>query len=199
MSELDINWKPEFGTIYTWFAMDKKGHIAMMVNNCFGDLPLCLLKIPNIKSLFDDITDYIWDESEKYKAYSINKHGNTILDLYSHMKFKHMKDRLEVRAWIDARSDSNMRIRECNVPSIKGVFVYYGVEGNKEGDDYPVGYEGNTKMGDYFRYLVPTNYSSIEDFPQELRGGIAKSELIDFNIDRILFNEKINDYFPKTC
>ena len=49
MSILNINWKPEFGAIFTWFAMDKNGKIAVMVNNCFGDLPKALLSINNVE------------------------------------------------------------------------------------------------------------------------------------------------------
>ena len=52
-------------------------------------------------------------------------------------------------------------------------------------------------MGDYFRYLIPNVYSSIEDFPEELRHGIATSDTVDFTNDRLLYNDKINEYFPR--
>ena len=52
-------------------------------------------------------------------------------------------------------------------------------------------------MGDYFRYLMPTIYASIEDFPEELRHGIAISDTIDFTKDRLLDNDKISEYFPR--
>ena len=48
MSDLNENWKPTFGTIYTWFAMDKNGRIAMMMNNSWGDLPSSILSIKDI-------------------------------------------------------------------------------------------------------------------------------------------------------
>ena len=32
MSNLDENWKPMFGIVYTWFAMDKNGLIAVLIN-----------------------------------------------------------------------------------------------------------------------------------------------------------------------
>lgn len=85
---------------------------------------------------------------------------------------------------------------EVNLAINRGFFEYFAVEGNKEGEDYPVGYSGKTKMGDYYRYLVPTIYASIEDFPKELRHLIAVSPVLDFTSDRVLKNEKINYYFP---
>ena len=33
---IDEQWVAGFGEIVTWFAMDKAGAIAVMVNNCFG-------------------------------------------------------------------------------------------------------------------------------------------------------------------
>ena len=48
MANLDKDWRPEFGLIYTWYAMDKEGKIAMMINNNWGDLPKALLYIEGI-------------------------------------------------------------------------------------------------------------------------------------------------------
>jgi hypothetical protein len=59
MGDLDINWKPEFGSIYTWFAMDKNGLLAVMVNNCWGDLPKVILGKDNASSILDLLTEYI--------------------------------------------------------------------------------------------------------------------------------------------
>lgn len=39
MSGLNKDWCSEFGVVYTWFAMDKNGRVAVIVNNYFGDLP----------------------------------------------------------------------------------------------------------------------------------------------------------------
>ena len=128
MSVLNINWEPGFGTIFTWFAMDKNGKIAVMINNGFG-------------------------ESGQYS--------------------------------------------ETNLSANKGLYVYQAIEGSNPGQDYPVGYDGETKMGDYFRYLMPTIYASIEDFPEELRHGIAVSDTVDFTTDRLFDNNKINEYFPR--
>ena len=63
MSDLNENWKPTFGTIYTWFAMDKNGRIAMMMNNSWGDLPSSILSIKDIELLLDNLNEYMWEES----------------------------------------------------------------------------------------------------------------------------------------
>jgi hypothetical protein len=197
MNTLNINWEPEFGTIFTWFAMDKLGRIAVMVNNCFGNLPKELLSITNVESLLDQLTDYMWEESEKFNIYPNNKCGNTLLDLYPALRFSHFPTRKDVEQLIQERSSNKQSPRECNLPSRKGFFVYHGIEGDNPDQDYPVGYEDETKMGDYFRYLIPTIYASIEDFPEELRHGIAVSDEVDFTTDRLLDNARINEYFPR--
>ncbi|MCW2483508.1 hypothetical protein J5224_31115, partial [Candidatus Symbiopectobacterium sp. NZEC135] len=95
------------------------------------------------------------------------------------------------------RSGHEQKIGEYNLPSVKGFFVYHGIEGSFEGEDYLAGYEGSTKMGDYFRFLTPTVYGSIGDFPSELHRGIVVSDVVDFTMDRLFDNAKINDYFPR--
>ncbi|ASY77454.1 hypothetical protein BJK05_06500 [Pectobacterium polaris] len=197
MNTLNINWKPEFGTIFTWFAMDKHGKIAVMVNNCFGDLPKALLSINDAESLLDQLNEFLWEESEQFNVYPENKCGQTVSDLYSGLRFSHMASREEFDQWLKERSGYEQKIGEYNVPSVKGFFVYHGIEGSFEGEDYLVGYEGNTKMGDYFRFLTPTVYGSIADFPSELHHGIAVSDVVDFTTDRLFDNAKINDYFPR--
>lgn len=195
MSQLKTFWEPDFGTIYTWFGMDKNGKIAVMVNNCWGWLPNALLSINNFESLLDALNEYKWEESEKYTDYPSNKNGGTILDLYSFLVHRDTKYKREVKQWVKTKQFE--QLNEINLPSRKGFFVYHGIEGSAEGEDYPVGYNGKTKMGDYFRYLMPTVYASIEDFPEELRHGIAVSDSVDFTIDRLLDNDKINEYFPR--
>ncbi len=192
MNDLNKDWTPGFGTIYTWFAMDKNGLIAVMVNNCWGDIPKCLLKIPDLEFLLDDINEYMWEESKKYINYPENKNGKVELDLYSSLFFKKFKNKEEYIEWV---FKERMTLSHEMLPSIKGFFVYYAVEGDNEGDDYPIEYDGPTKMGDYYRYLLPTIYASINDFPKELWHGIAVSDTLDFTKDRLLDNSKINSYF----
>ncbi|EOC1348991.1 hypothetical protein ACI093_004127 [Cronobacter turicensis] len=195
MSDSTIKWEPGFGTIYTWFAMDRNGKIAVMVNNCWGWLPDALLSINDFEDLLDELNEYKWEESDKYFDYPNPKNGKTILDLYSSLVHRDAKSKKDVESWINARQLGELR--DENIPSRKGFFIYHGVEGDSHGKDYPVGYDGETKMGDYFRYLMPTVYASIEDFPEELRCGIVISDTIDFTTDRLLDNNKVNEYFPR--
>ncbi|HGN1202513.1 TPA: hypothetical protein ACKRO9_001916 [Providencia rettgeri] len=197
MSMLDINWKPSFGSVFTWFAMDKNGKIAVMINNGFGDLPKSLLAINNVTELLNDLNEYMWEESATFVNYPLNKGGSAILDLYSSCLYRHLSSKKEVEECIENELMTSGHYSDTNLAVNKGFFIYQAIEGNNPGDDYPVGYEGETKMGDYFRYLMPTIYASIEDFPEELRHGIAISDTIDFTKDRLLDNDKISEYFPR--
>ncbi|MBC8653922.1 hypothetical protein GQR86_13775 [Providencia vermicola] len=60
-----------------------------------------------------------------------------------------------------------------------------------------MGYDGETKMGDYFRHLVPTIYATISDIPIPLRQYIVVSDTLDFTKDRLLDNDKISEYFTR--
>jgi len=196
MSNLNVDWKPEFGFIYTWFAMDKNGKIAVLVNNSFGDLPKKLLEIDNIENYLDYLSEFMWEESDRYPNYPPNKLGSFVVDYFSKWRNKEIsKELLEKDLLADLKENRNYS--EVNLSANKGFFVYHAIEGNKEGDDYPIGYNGETIMGDYFRYLMPTIYGSIEDFPEELRKYIVVSENLDFTIDRILINNQINTYFTR--
>jgi len=196
MTNLNVDWKPEFGFIYTWFAMDKNGKIAVLVNNSFGDLPKKLLEIDNIENYLDYLSEFIWEESDRYPNYPPNKLGSFVVDYFSKWRNKEIsKELLEKDLLADLKE--NINYSEVNLSANKGFFVYHAIEGNKEGGDYPIGYNGETIMGDYFRYLMPTIYGSIEDFPEELRKYIVVSENLDFTIDRILINNQINTYFNR--
>ncbi|WP_318841805.1 hypothetical protein [Dickeya oryzae] len=197
MSSLNIDWKPEFGNIYTWFGMDRSGLIAMMVNNCFGDLPRPLLFLDNTESILDGLSEFVWEESCIYDKYPNDKCGEFSVDLYS---FWRNRDDLDVENIYMAMKDDlliSKNYSEANIPVNKGIFVYHAVEGTYEGEDYPVGYEGKTIMGDYFRFLVPTIYASINDFPEALQRGIVVSDSIDFTNTRVIENKNINKYFTR--
>lgn len=194
MSDLNINWVPNFGVIYTWIAMDKNGKIAVMVNNCFGDLPRVLLKIDNIELYLDKLSEFLWEESEVYDNYPLNKNGQMILDLYSKWRYKNIEKNILIQE-LKEDLDSNKNYSEVNFCVNKGLFVYHAIEGSREGEDYPIGYNGNTVMGDYFRFLVPTIYGTVQDFPEDLRQYIVVSNELDFTNDRIVRNDQINKYF----
>lgn len=197
MNSLNECWQPNFGTVYTWFAMDKNGLIAMMFNNSWGDIPKSILKINDAELLLDDLNEFTYEESESYSEYPSQKDGETLLDLYSGLMYRTYKCKKDVEEFIYQSSYNEDEMSDWTVPSKKGYFIYEAVEGSKEGEDFPVGYDGFTKMGDYFRHLMPTVYGSISDFPKELWHGIAVSNTLDFTKDRVLDNNKINEYFPK--
>ena len=83
MNDLGPNWHPNFGTIYTWYAMDRNGKISMMINNNWGNIPRSILNIKNIEDRLSDINDYVWEESAIYDTYPANKNGGLILDMYN--------------------------------------------------------------------------------------------------------------------
>ena len=197
VSILDENWTPGFGEIFTWFSMDKKGRIAVMVNNCYGNIPVCILRMKNINLWLDHINEYMWEESQKYTDYPEDKKGDFKVDLYSHVRYRSKNNKEEVEKEFKEEFESLGRMSEINIIVNRGFFEYYAVEGGYDEDkDYPVGYDGETKNGDYYRFLVPSIYASILDFPKDLRHIIAVSPTIDFTRDRVFDNNKINDYFP---
>lgn len=194
---LNEDWKPGFGEIITWFAMDRNGLIAVMVNNCFGKLPAVLLAVSDLEEKLDRLNEYMWEESGGCAAYPDNKKGSTSLDLYSSYRFGVSTSRQEVELLVSERSSYNTRLVEYAIPSIKGFYVYHAVEGSVSGEDYPVGYKDSTEMGDYFRFLVPTVKAGIEDFPEELRAAIVISDILDFTSDRVLLGSEVDRDFSR--
>lgn len=149
MSDLNLSWTPIFGQIYTWIAMDKFGHLAFMVNNNWGNIPKVILQKENTENELDMINEYIWEESSEFFNYPKNKMGKTKLDMYSHLAYADFLDRTAVENWVDDRSKYNGELREYSLPAIKGLFVFYAVEGSKPNEDFPVGCNIKTEMGDY--------------------------------------------------
>lgn len=199
MHELNLDWKPEFGHIVIWTAMDKNGKLALMINNCWGYVPKIILSKANINEILYDINDFLNEESDSYGFYPKNKEGDFILDLYSSLHMKNNSNRNTLISYLKRDLIERKNLNEINIVVNKGLFIYEAIEGNKEGDDYPVGYEGKTTMGDYYRYLMPTVYATIEDFPKELRQGIAVSHTLDFSKDRLIFNHDIDKHFTQTA
>ena len=197
MDALNEGWTPAFGNVFTWFAMDKNGKIAVMVNNCFGNIPLCILKINKIDEWLEKINEYMWEESSEYTEYPEDKGGDFEVDLYSCQRFKHKNNREEVEQELREDFIDFGRESEINFIANRGFFEYFALEGGyNDSGDFPIGYDGETKNGDYYRYLVPSIYASINDFPSELHHIIAVSNTLDFTKDRLLDNNKINEYFP---
>ncbi|MBP5077093.1 hypothetical protein HUS84_24585 [Pseudomonas chlororaphis] len=194
---LNKDWTPGFGELVTWFAMDKCGAIAVMVNNCFGSLPTVLLNMPGIDEGLDALNEFMWEESERFTEYPENKKGQTILDSYSAYSYRHTLSRQEVESWVSERSSFDSRLTEYSIPSIKGFYMYHGVEGSLPGEDFPKGYDGPTVMGDYFRYLMPSVFARIEDIPVELRGFVAVSDSLEFSKTPLIRSESVDGLFSK--
>jgi hypothetical protein len=195
MVELNESWLPGFGEIVTWFAMDRHGRIAVMVNNCFGVLPKALLRTIDIEKGLDQLSEYMWGESDEFLSVPENKMGKTKLDCYSAIVYRDAVSRHEVEQLVLEGSVSDLKVIEYSLPSVRGYFVYHAVEGAEEGQDYPVGYEGSSKNGDYFRYLVPAVYAGVEDFPLALRRFIVFSDKVDFEEDRLFESERVDELF----
>ena len=197
MFDLDPNWIPSNGRIYTWFCRDRYGRIAMMTNNCWGTIPNCLLTIIDINELLTDINEYAWNESNKFNRYVLKKNSELVLDMYSQWRYIDYPNKEDIINELYNQYNS-YNGGEISIVIDKGFFMYEAVEGNEEGEDYPVGYKEPTKMGDYFRFVCPTVFGNIEDFPKELWRGIPTSDSIDFMRNIVLDKDKINLYFPRT-
>lgn len=196
MGVLNENWKPEFGSIFTWFAADKNGHVSVMVNNCWGDIPQLLLQLKNIEERLDEFSEFMWEESTTYNELQYDIDGKTILDCYSADAYRSYPSKREIENLINEKPDPKLlAIREYDVPSKKGFYIYHAVEGDNPGEDYPIGYDGPTEMGDYFRYLIPTKMASISNIPVPLRDTIVVSNTLDFTKDKLIINKDINRFF----
>ncbi|NWC00781.1 hypothetical protein HX882_33440 [Pseudomonas gingeri] len=192
MSELSEDWVPGFGDIVTWFAADKFGRVAVMVNNCFGELPKILLKTVDLERELDRVSEYMWGESSEFPEVPLSKKGETKLDYYSLAAYRETS-RCEVEGIV--LQGSFLNASEYSLPSARGYFIFHAVEGDRGGVDYPVGYEGSSKVGDYFRYLVPTVYAGVEDFPESLRRFFVVSYSVDFEKDRFFESDRLNEFF----
>lgn len=192
---LNKDWQPGFGEIITWFAMDKNGLIAVMVNNCFGRLPSILLEVSGLEAKLDGINEFMWEESSEFFNYPESKAGRTLLDMYSFRRYRNTHSRKEVELMVSERSGFDKKLSEYSIPSIKGFYIYHAVESSVPGEDYPVGFNGKTVAGDYFRFLVPTVHAGIEDFPEGLRSLVVVSNALDFTSDQIITSDSIDVVF----
>lgn len=191
---LDASWKPEWGCIYMWLASDKDGNVALFVNNNWGDIPKCLINIPNIEDKINILTDFLYEYGDNLKEYFFRKNGKTILNFYSKFQYQAHISEKNVLTEINEAINADW-IRDETLPAYKGVYIYYGLDGYKKGDDYPIGFKGEADMGDYFKYLFPTEPACLIDFPKELRGIIAKTSQFSFAELDLIRNVDINKIF----
>ncbi|MFP8964988.1 hypothetical protein ACKC9G_00215 [Pokkaliibacter sp. CJK22405] len=199
-------FKPDFNSRIYWYAMDENGHIALMENFGWGDIPYSLQKLQDWLQGLDDLNEYINEELTPYKPYP-NKNGGFELDIYGSVIYSYKKpggksyktfSRDEVVRDLLETYSINPKNSPLSAATRKGIFTYRGVEGYKEGDDTPVGFDGEFKMGDYYRFLRPTEYLKISELPAPLRQYVCISNSIDFNKDRLIESQHIDSYFPNT-
>ncbi|MGO2303310.1 MAG: hypothetical protein ACTH5W_01240 [Providencia sp.] len=194
--QLDDNWKPGSARNHTWVAMDKNGHLAYMLNNGYGWLPTILLSIPNIKDKLSDLCEFVDGDSSKY-INNVDKRGGYLIDLYSSWVYENYCDKKTIVGELDNQLKCGDKYSDAAIGAKMGMFFFQGLEGHSKGEDFPVGYDGDSKMGDYYRFIVPTIFATIEDIPLPLRQYIVVSNTIDFTIDRLLDNDRISEYFPR--
>lgn len=194
--QLNKDWTPDSARNHTWLAMDKNRYLAIVLNNGHGWLPKTLLEIVNIKETLSDLGEYIDGDSIKY-INNINKNGGYTIDLYSSWAFEKYKNKKQIIDEFNSQLEKNDNYCDSLLATKMRLFFYQAVEGYSKGEDYLVGYDGETKMGDYYRFIVPTIYATIEDIPQPLRQYVVVSDSLDFTQDRLLDNDKISEYFTR--
>lgn len=197
MSLLHPEWEPGFGTVFTWFGIDAVGRIAMFVNNCFGNLPQELLKVDGVDSLLDRVSEIVWNESNDFKGWLLEKDGDGHLDVYSRLTYRDKTSRTEVELALMQAYKSAGRFAELSVAKHCGLYLYHALEGDVPIKDSPVGYDGSSRLGDYFRYIVPTVFARIEDFPPPLRSIFCVSDTLRFEQLRLMENTEINTHFTR--
>ncbi|WP_414494136.1 hypothetical protein [Stenotrophomonas maltophilia] len=183
------------GSIFTWFAMDVNGRLAMFLNNRFGPVPTCVQEIIGALEKLRDLGEFAWGESSKHPAFTVGGGGFSV-DMYSRWLNK-STSRSDLTRELQEEFDHDGSNSDAAIPIERGMYLFFAVEGNTVGDDCPVGYDRPVEMGDYYRYLVPEVCSGINDFPEELRGTFARARSIDFSKDRLLKGEFVDVYFPE--
>lgn len=192
---LHRKWKPDFGSIVRWHAIDKNGKLACFINNCFGGVPKQLLNKHNINELKDNLNGYLDEESEIYSDYFNIQDGGFILDLFDSYSFSHVEpSREKFIAYLNQSFLSVKNLSDVSFVVNKGMFLYYGIECFGNDGKLLVNYNGAVKVGDYYRFLIPTKYSHIGNFPANFREAFAISNKLDFEKDRVL-DKDINEYF----
>lgn len=193
---LNSDWTPHFGAIYTWVAVDVNGRVAVMVNNCFGDIPEVLLKEDSIEQRLDDVSDFLWEGGSVGRSGGCDLQGFSV-DMFSSWRRGRFQSGREVERHLLNDFRDAGRYAEASLAINFGAFVYHGLEGDIAGADYPVGYAGAVEMGDYFRYLVPGAPAAVIDFPERVRRYFVVSDSVDFKKDGLIASASIRGLFNR--
>lgn len=185
---------PQGADCFTWFAMDGLGRLAVMTNNGFGELPEGLLTMDDSEGLLNDLSEFLFEESEKY-ASNIQKNGSFALHFYSSWFYRSGKSKNDVFCEILNDWKSRGRLSSANLSINKGMFVFEALDRGNIPDEFPVGYSGVCGNGDYYKHLSPTVFSSIEDLPSPLRRVVVKSSALDFSRVDLISSKDIRRLF----
>lgn len=195
---------------YLWFACDKNDRLAMFNNYMTGEIPLSIMQNENFANTIDRLTQFIFEDQSEYSYYY--KNGETILKYYSYLIHKersqsrldNIPDRprsLDEVLTNIAKYNKKDFVNICdeNLPSRKGLFLFTAIHGYRDKEDYPVGYTGETKIGDYFCYLIPTDYATLDDIPEVFHSVIARSDELDFTQVDLIKKQDIHRYFKESA
>jgi hypothetical protein len=175
--------------------MDKLGKLALMYNNGFGELPDCLLGAENNELLLDDLIGFLYDESVEYAKFNV--HGSFLVDLYSSSYYRAGESRLDVQSELQIYFDRFKRTSEVCLPANKGIYVYEALNHGDSPSERPVVYDGQVGNGDYYRHLIPTIFSTIDDIPVALRKIVAVSNTLSFSDAPLIDGDAVKIHFWK--
>lgn len=168
-----------------------------MVNNGWGDIPRVLRENDQLEEGLDHLGEYIWEESPLFSTYPEHKGGGVQIDMYSAYLYRgYSGGRPDVEKRLMDQFAKPGTISDVSLAINKGLYVYHAIEGTLPGEDYPVGYDGPSKMGDYYRHVIPTIRATVDDIPEQYRQFVAQSDAVSFESDRLLDGALIDRLFP---
>lgn len=198
ISRLSGDWKPRGAECFTWVSMDRFGKLAVMYNTGFGELPDCLLVRQNAESMMDDLMEFLYEESKEFKP-SFNAGGDFVVDLYSSSFYKECRSKSDVQNYFVNDLKTRKNISDANLCANKGMYYYESLDHENIPGERPVGYIGEVDNGDYYRHLMPTVFSKIDDIPASLRAIVSMSNILDFSKAQLITKSEIKNCFQKLC
>lgn len=193
---LNADWTPRGHLCITWFALDKRGRIAILTNHGFGELPRCLLGADGIEPALDALLAFMCEESTQHDGSTVRKGGDFSVGCYSSWFYRGHATKQEVEATL-RRGHEARPCSDVNFAVNKGMYAYVSLDHGNIENEYPVGYDAEVSNGDYFQFLLPTEFSSITDIPRELRGFIPESRTLAFADSLVLNGTDIMEQFPR--
>ena len=194
-SKLSPSWEPGDGDGFTWVAMDRLGRLAVLSNNGSGGLPDCLLTVQDVEFLLDELMSFLDDESEKFEPFNI--HGSFSVDLYSSWFYRSYSSKLDVQERLQKDFDVSKRRNDVSLSADKGMYVYQALDHGNIPNERPIGYAGEVSNGDYYRNIVPTIFSTINDIPATFRRIVAVSNTLSFSEAALITSHDVKKHFQE--